>query len=87
MFWLIGRSGMAAPIAFLAVTAMVVLWRRPGPDLLRELSATAAPSEPRWGWLMSHLVAAAIFFPLSHRVLGLPLAPADHPTGLMAAWL
>jgi exosortase E/protease (VPEID-CTERM system) len=87
MFWLIGRTGSAAPIAFLSVTAMVVLWRNPGPQLLRQLAATSAASDPRWGWLMSHLLAAAIFFPLSHRVLGLPMAPADRPALLMAAWL
>ena len=87
MFSLIAHSGTAAPIAFLTVTAIVVLWRRPGPELLRQLAAASAPSDPRWGWLMSHLLAAALFFPLSHRVLGLPLAPSDHPAGLMAAWL
>jgi exosortase E/protease (VPEID-CTERM system) len=87
MFWLIGRTGSAAPIAFLSVTAMVVLWRRPEPDLFDQLAAVSAPGDPRWGWLMSHLLAAAIFFPLSHRVLGLPLAPADRPELLMTAWL
>jgi exosortase E/protease (VPEID-CTERM system) len=87
MFWLIGRAGSAAPIAFLAVTAVVVLWRAPGPELLRRLAATSSPADPRWGWLMSHLLAAAIFFPLSHRVLGLPMAAADRPVLLMSGWL
>jgi exosortase E/protease (VPEID-CTERM system) len=87
MFWLIGRTGSAAPIVFLSVTAMVVLWRTPGPELRHQLAAASAPAEPRWGWLMSHLLAAAMFFPLSHRVLGLPMAPADRPALLMAAWL
>jgi exosortase E/protease (VPEID-CTERM system) len=65
---------------------MVVLWRTPDRKTIGELAAASAPDSPRWGWLMSHLLCAAIFFPLSHRVLALPLLGSSHPTALLAAW-
>jgi exosortase E/protease (VPEID-CTERM system) len=71
-----------APVAFLALTAMITLWRPPRPETMRALAE--ASRRPRWGWLIAHLACAAAFFPISQRALGAGQAPS---TTWLAAWV
>ena len=84
---LIGRTGGLALVAFVALTAVVVLWRTPDARTRSALAAASAPGAARWGWLLGHLVCAALFFALSPRVLAQPPVPTDHPDALLAGWL
>jgi exosortase E/protease (VPEID-CTERM system) len=83
--WVIGHSGVVAPVAFLALTALLTLWRTPRPETRNELAVVS--QRPRWGWLVAHLLCAATFFPISHRVLGRPDFVPTFSAAWLAAWI